>query len=264
MAKRVLSIAGSDTWSGGGIQTDLKTFDNLHTFGLSVITCIAIEENGQFMIRPLPLELTKEQLQTIENSFTLDAVKIGLLADISTIDYILSFLKIKKEKFPVVLDPVLAFKESSSQYQDSYVDKIMSLAEYATILTPNLTEAKLLAGLAAIENITQMKQACLNIFAKSQCPVVIKGRDCISKEKAFDLFYDGNNFQLLEGPVAKKKTVNGAGCCFSSAICAFLAQGCSLEKAIAKSKKFVYRAIENGLFIDSQTGNVWYTGSCEQ
>ncbi|HPR81021.1 MAG TPA: bifunctional hydroxymethylpyrimidine kinase/phosphomethylpyrimidine kinase, partial [Enterococcus sp.] len=138
MAKITLTIGGSDTWGGGGIQTDLKTFENLQTFGLSVLTCIAVAENDDFVIRPLPASLIHEQLQTIEQTFQLDGVKIGLLASAEIVDLVIDFCQRNRGKFPIILDPVLAFKETEQQLQQDYLQKIRELAQWVDLITPNL------------------------------------------------------------------------------------------------------------------------------
>ncbi|MFV0557086.1 MAG: hydroxymethylpyrimidine/phosphomethylpyrimidine kinase [Enterococcus sp.] len=258
MVKKTLTIGGSDTWGGGGIQTDLKTFENHATFGLSVLTCLAVAEKEAFAIRNLPSDLVRQQLQTIEASFQLDAIKIGLLSGSQTVEAVKEFSQKMQGQTPIVLDPVLAFKETQASYQQEYVKQILDLAMATDLVTPNLVEAAMLADFPDLKTLADVQLASQRIFDKTQTPVVIKGGARLAGEEALDYFYDGVTEQIFKGPKSARLTTNGAGCCFSAAICANLAQGNSLSNGIQKSKQFVYEAIENGLVIEGATGNVWH------
>lgn len=258
MIKKVLTIGGSDTWGGGGIQTDLKTFENHGVFGLSVLTCIAVSSQNSFVIRQLPSELVSEQLQTITTAFELSAIKIGLLSDCASIKLVQEFCREQPPAIPIILDPVLAFKETAAQYQQEYSEALLQLARQATLLTPNLLEAALLADCAPITTIEELIQAARIIYQKTGTAVVIKGGSRFPDSKAIDLYYDGTVLNVLEGPRSKKETTNGAGCCFSAAICSCLAKGTSLLTSVERSKRFVFEAIEDGVIVEGPAGNVWH------
>jgi pyridoxine kinase len=257
MTKITLTIGGSDTWGGGGIQTDLKTFENLQTFGLSVLTCIAVAENDDFVIRPLPASLIHEQLQTIEQSFQLDGVKIGLLASIEIVDLVIDFCQRNRGQFPIILEPVLAFKETEQQLQQDYLQKIRELAQLVDLITPNLKEMQRLVASAAIVSLVDMETTSQQLSEQTKTAVVLKGGPHILTDSAIDYYTDGINPHYFKGPISYQSTIHGAGCCFSAAICAHLAQGTPLIESIEKSKRFVYEAIENGLPIHD-AGNVWH------
>lgn len=258
MAKKVLTIGGSDSWGGGGIQTDLKTFEDHGVFGLSVLTCVAVSQNEDFVIRQLPLELIREQLNTINTSFELDALKIGLLSTIETVAVVEDFCRQLPENIPIILDPVLAFKETSQQYQREYAEALLKLGENVTIMTPNLIEAHLLADNASSETLADLKITAETIFHKTNTPVVIKGGSRFPASQAIDFYYDGEKTEVLAGPRSTKVTTNGAGCCFSAAICSHLAQGEEMMASLISSKKFVYEAIENGVPVTEVDGDVWH------
>lgn len=257
MVLKILTIGGSDTWGGGGIQTDLKTFENLQSFGLSVLTCIAVEKNEDFVIRSLPAYLIDEQLKTIESSFQLDGIKIGLLSNLETIELVQDFCKRNRGNFPIILDPVLAFKETEQHLQDEYIDKIKKLIPFADVVTPNLKEMKLLTNYSEIQTISDMEKTCQQLFAETGTPILLKGGTKIAKDSAIDYYMDGKVTQKFDGPISEKKTINGAGCCLSAAICSYLAQGFSMIESIKLSKRFVYEAIENGVSLGAD-GNVWH------
>lgn len=257
MIKKVLTIGGSDTWGGGGIQTDLKTFENLQVFGLSVLTSIALEKEGDFFIEPLSPTLVEAQLQTIEQSFQLHGVKIGLLATVETIDIVIAFCQRNQGKFPIVLDPVMAFKESEQRLYNDYLTKMKELIPLTDLVTPNLTEMKMLLARNKIETLSDMREANQLFVETFHTATFLKGRQQIDAASAIDCYADETTIQQYSGPISDKPTINGAGCCLSSAICSHLALGFSLAESLERSKKFVYEAIEQGVAIN-QTGNVWH------
>jgi len=258
MTKTLLTIAGSDTLAGGGLQADLKTFEDYHLFGLTAITCIATMKNGQFEIADLPTELLKDQLRTIKENLSIDGIKIGLIHQLESLEIVKNFL----ETFdgPIVLDPVMAFKETNRVYSDAYREKLIELFPFASVITPNLKEAEILSQ-QKISNLTEMEQAAERIIALGAQSVVIKGGERLSGDLASDLFYDGKNFENFSKPKLANATINGAGCTFASAIAANLVSGKSLIPAISESKEFVYQGIENGVLLKNGDGNVWFGDS---
>ncbi|MGG5316247.1 bifunctional hydroxymethylpyrimidine kinase/phosphomethylpyrimidine kinase [Enterococcus sp. AZ072] len=256
MTKNILTIAGSDTLGGGGLQSDLKTFEQYQLFGLTAVTCIAVVEDKEFIIQDLSSKLLEQQLQTIQSGVDLAGIKIGLINNIRSLQVIKHFLQ--KQNVPIVLDPVLAFKETTEVYQKNYRDlMIQELFPLATIVTPNLKEAELLSGLSITDELS-MKKAAENIQQQGKTSVVIKGGQRLAGKTALDLYYDGNEFELYRKPKLMEKTINGAGCTFASAIASNLVLGKSSTEAIQQSKKFVYQAIQHGVVLKNGDGNVWY------
>lgn len=255
MTKTVLTIAGSDTLAGGGLQSDLKTFENHHLFGLTAITCIAVIKDHQFEINDLSPSLLQDQLMSIKQEVTLSGIKLGLIHDIASLLIVKKFLA----DFigPIVIDPVMAFKESDQIYSQAYRNGLIELFPLATIITPNLKEAELLSQ-QVITNLDQMKQAAQIMIDLGAPAVVIKGGERLAGDLASDLFYDGNTYQLFSKPKLAKTTINGAGCTFASAITSNLVLGKDLPTAIANSKDFVYQSIQRGIILNSGEGNVWY------
>lgn len=253
MVLKTLTIGGSDTWGGGGIQTDLRTFENLNTFGLTVLTCIAVEEGDNFAIRALSVELVKEQLQTIEKNFQLDGVKIGLLATVEIVEVVIDFCRRHQGEFPIILDPVLAFKETQEQLAAEYIEKMKTLFPLVDLITPNRNEAQLLANSEPIETLEAMVDVTKKLADQIKVKMIVTGGGLI----ATDLYRDGMETRAFTGPLSEKKTNHGAGCSFSSAICSHLAQDFSLFESIDKSKKYVFEAIENGVIV-GDAGNVWH------
>lgn len=255
MTKNILTIAGSDTLAGGGLQADLKTFEDFDTFGLTVITCIAVLLKNEFNIYDVEPDLVAKQLNTIQNNVVLDTIKIGLIHNLETMTLIKKFLQ--ESQVPIVLDPVLAFKETDEIHNNQYREKLINeLFPLATIVTPNLKEAELLSQ-QSISNLAEMQQAAQKIYSFGPQSVIIKGGERLAGELACDLFFDGTQCQVLQKTKINKKTVNGAGCTFASAIAANLALDQSLLDAVLNSKDFVYQAIKRGVTLKNGAGNVW-------
>lgn len=258
MTKTVLTIAGSDTLAGGGLQSDVKTFENYRLFGLTAITCIATMKNEQFEITDLPTELLKDQLRTIKENLSIDGIKIGLVHQLESLEIVKNFLRTFDG--PIVLDPVMAFKETNRVYSDTYREKLIELFPYAAVITPNLKEAEILSQ-QKISNLTEMEQAAERIIALGAQSVVIKGGERLSGDLASDLFYDGQKFENFSKPKLANVTINGAGCTFASAIAANLVSGKTLIPAISESKEYVYQGIKNGVLLKNGEGNVWFGDS---
>lgn len=258
MTRTILTIAGSDTLAGGGLQSDLKTFEDYHLFGLTAITCIAVVKNGQFAITNLPTELLNDQLNTIKDNLSLDGIKLGLIHQLESLEIVKSFLR--SFDGPIVLDPVMAFKETDHVYNDCYREKLIELFPFATVITPNLKEAELLSQ-QKISNPTEMEQAAKKIIDLGAQSVVIKGGQRLSGNLASDLFYNSETFQYFSKPKLSNVTINGAGCTFASAIAANLVLGKDLVNAIEDSKEYVYQGIKNGLLLKNGEGNVWFGDS---
>ncbi|MGK0551984.1 bifunctional hydroxymethylpyrimidine kinase/phosphomethylpyrimidine kinase [Enterococcus faecalis] len=258
MTKKILTIGGSDPFSGGGIQTDLKTFENFRLFGLSALTCIATAQGNQFQVHNLSAKLLESQLASLPKA-SLAGVKIGLIHNIQSISVIRSFL-IKQPDLPIVLDPVFVFKESASRYEKEYIAALSNeLFPLATVITPNLKEAELLTK-RQLTTIDDVQAGAEQLYEMGASSVVIKGGNRLAGDKAVDNFYDGKRHRLYSKPKQQVKTINGAGCGFSSAIAAGLVLGEELTSAITNAKQYISESITSGVTIDSEFGSVWYGG----
>lgn len=259
MKKKILTIAGSDPFAGGGLQADLKTFEDHGIFGLSALTCVAVVEYDEFIVHDIEPQLLEAQLETILTNVSIDGIKIGLIHNLKSVQIIKKYLK--STNIPIVLDPVLAFKETESIYHQDYIQAITGLFPLTDIITPNLKEAELLTNMQ-ITTIADLRMAGKKLLELGANRVVIKGGDRFPGEIAYDLFYD-DKLHLLAKPKLESININGAGCTFASAIASNLVLGYDMYEAITKSKEFVYHAIENGIHISDNAGNVW-SGGCQQ
>ncbi|MCW6652560.1 hydroxymethylpyrimidine/phosphomethylpyrimidine kinase [Aerococcaceae bacterium NML210727] len=259
MKRVVLTIGGSDSWAGGGVATDLKTMEAFGVFGVMALTCVAVADDVQgFVIRPLDAELFKQQLATLEASYDFHAIKIGLISTIEMVDIVSEFLS--RQTCPIVVDPVLAFKETDERYDAAYVQGIAQLCRQATVITPNLVETMMLSGVDAIHSLAMAEEVGQQLHVQLGVPVIVKGGGRLATEGAIDILCYESGCQLFAASKLAQPTVNGAGCSFASAIAANLAQGVDLITAINRAKDFVHCSIENGYILKDGSGNVWYGG----
>ncbi|CEG29269.1 pyridoxine/pyridoxal/pyridoxamine kinase [Bacillus sp. B-jedd] len=257
--KKVLTIAGSDTSGGAGIQADLKTFQELGVYGMTALTTIVTmkPEGWNHEVHPLPVETLKKQLETIL-SVGIDAMKTGMLGTVEIIE--LAAKVIDENKLgKVVIDPVMVCKGEDEVLNPETTDAMRELlVPRATVVTPNLFEAGQLAKTGPIRDMDQMKNAAAIIHDQGAKYVVIKGGSKFDYEgKAVDLLFDGKNYKLYETEKLGTTYTHGAGCTYSSAIAAGLAKGQSVEEAIDTAKVFITEAIRHGFKLNEYVGPTW-------
>ncbi|MFD2305819.1 bifunctional hydroxymethylpyrimidine kinase/phosphomethylpyrimidine kinase [Enterococcus termitis] len=261
MIKKVLTVAGSDSSGGAGIQADLKTFEEYGTFGFSSLTSIVTmdpDEGWSHTVTPIEPDLVEKQLKTIFAGAPLDAMKTGMLGTIEAIEITRKYIDTFSME-NIVIDPVMACKGTSELLQPENVAAMTRLLlPKATITTPNLVEAGILSEMGDLTSVDQMKEAAKKILHLGPKNVVIKGGHRLKTDKAIDLFYDGTNFTIFEEELFATDFNHGAGCTFAAAVTAGLAKGYPVEKSVALAKKFVAAAIKNGQKINPFLGHVWH------
>lgn len=236
--KVVLSIAGSDSSGGAGIQADLKTFEAFGVFGTCAITVLTAQNtSGVKAIQAVDAEFIKEQIQVVLDDFDVAAIKIGMLYSKEIIEAVESM--ISTLKIPIVLDPVFISKVGSALLQDDAIDAMKGLFRYVSVITPNMHEAHQLFGYKhgdsdSLEEITQ-----------SACPVLVKNQVLEMPHGliSVDQLFFKHQKRVFQSPMLDTTNLHGTGCSYSSAIAANLALGKTLEEAIAISKEFLYKAI---------------------
>lgn len=257
MPNRILTIAGSDTLSGGGLQADLVTFSEYGNVGFTAITSIVTVVQEEFFIHPIEQRLFKEQLKTIQSLPKMDGIKIGLLPNVAMIKEVGGFLQKNQEAF-VVCDPVLVFKETGTQVVENEAQAmIQHIFPFADIVTPNKEEARVLSEMCEIHTIDEMKAAAEKIHRLGAKSVVVKGGARLDGGLAVDVFYDGIDFLTLETKKLDTLNNNGAGCTFASAITSAKVNGMTVQEAIIDAKDFVYQGIQHGVVLTDTIGNVW-------
>ncbi|TLG80269.1 bifunctional hydroxymethylpyrimidine kinase/phosphomethylpyrimidine kinase [Vagococcus zengguangii] len=261
MIPNVLTIAGSDSSGGAGLQADLKTFQEYGVYGFNAITSIVTmdpQTNWSHHVTPIEPTLVEQQLTTIFAGKNIKALKTGMLGDIETIDLAADYIE-KYTVEHVVIDPVMACKGTTELLQPENVVRLKEkLIPLATVATPNLLEAKFLADMDDITTLPEMKEAAKKIIALGAENVVIKGGKNFDENEAIDLFYDGENFVELRSPKIETNHNHGAGCTFAAATTAGLAKGLTPLEAVTLAKDFVTSAIQNGVTINPFVGHIWH------
>jgi hydroxymethylpyrimidine/phosphomethylpyrimidine kinase len=237
-----LTIAGSDSSAGAGIQADLKTFSALGVYGLTAVTCVVAETPGLVSkIEPVSGELVREQIEVLLRSFPVAAIKTGLLFSGDIIAEVARVLQ-RHESTPLVIDPVMVATSGDALLRDDAVQTYeRELFPLAALVTPNLGEASRLLG-KSIRDLPAMRQAGEILTEKYGVPVLLKGGH-LASDDAIDLLFLGGNVIEFSAPFSRGIATHGTGCTYSAAITAGVANGLSLEEAIRRAKKFVTAAI---------------------
>lgn len=240
----VLTIAGSDSGGGAGIQADLKTFTAHHVYGMSVITALTAQNTlGVQGIYPVEPSFIKQQMTSVFDDISIDAIKIGMLASSDIINVLATALKLHLN-IPIVLDPVIVATSGDKLLaDDAYTTLIEKLFPLAFVITPNRKETEILAKMS-INTVDDMKKAAGKLHKLGPKYVVVKGGDLHNIKEAIDVLFDGNTFMLFSHKKINTKNTHGTGCTFSSAIAANLAKREDIYQAVKKAKQYISHAIE--------------------
>ncbi|WP_413521714.1 bifunctional hydroxymethylpyrimidine kinase/phosphomethylpyrimidine kinase [Brochothrix thermosphacta] len=259
--KKTLTIAGSDSSGGAGLQADLKTFQEYGTFGFSAVTSIVTmdpDNNWSHGVTIIDSEVVRAALKTVLSGGPVDAMKTGMLGSVENTKAAADAIEQHQLK-NVVIDPVMVCKGEDELMQPENAAAIRDLlVPLATVVTPNLFEASQLAQTAPITDLEGMKVAAAKIHALGANYVVIKGGKALQTDKAIDLLFDGSNYTVLEAPKVPGNHNHGAGCTFAAAITAGLANGMTVSESVAKAKDFVTAAIKDGFALNQFIGPVWH------
>jgi hydroxymethylpyrimidine/phosphomethylpyrimidine kinase len=244
---KALTIAGSDSGGGAGVQADLKTFMALDVYGTSVITAVTAQNTlGVQGVVELPTEFVAQQFDSVLSDIGTQAAKTGMLASIPLVRTVSQ--KVQEYKLSqLVVDPVMVAKGGHPLLREE-ARRVLAetLLPLALVVTPNLHEAGLLAGIE-VSDRTSMEEAARRIRALGPAYVVVKGGHL--EHEACDLLFDGRSFRAYTSPKIETVCTHGAGCTFSAAITAALAKGQEVAEAVALAKAFVSRAIAAGFLI---------------
>jgi hydroxymethylpyrimidine/phosphomethylpyrimidine kinase len=251
-----LTIAGSDTSAGAGIQADLKTFGALGVYGLTAITCIVAETPGLVSeIEALSAELICAQMEVLLKSFPVAAIKTGLLFSGEIVSAVARMLRADAARATstLVVDPVMVATSGDLLVRDDAVEAYeRELFPLAALVTPNLDEATRLLG-EPIGDLQAMRTAGARLTEKYRIPVLLKGGH-LSGQDAIDLLFVAGNVVEFSAPFSRGIATHGTGCTYSAAITAGLASGLSLEGAVRRAKKFVTATIAQHLSWKTASG----------
>ncbi|MEM3608516.1 MAG: bifunctional hydroxymethylpyrimidine kinase/phosphomethylpyrimidine kinase [Candidatus Bathyarchaeia archaeon] len=253
---RVLTIAGSDSGGGAGIQADLKTLAALGVYGATALTAVTAQNTvGVSAIQDVDPGVVRAQIRAVLDDIGVDAVKTGMLHTPEIIETVSE--ELERVKSPIVVDPVMVAKSGAPLLEDRALktlrDKLIPLS---TVVTPNIPEAEKIAGIEDIRSIEDAERAAEIISGLGARAVVVKGGHLPTPGKAVDILYFDGRFRLFEGERFESEATHGTGCSFASAIAAELAKGRQIPEAVEKAKGFIAYAIKFGFKIGRGHGPV--------
>jgi len=254
---KALTIAGSDSGGGAGIQADLKTFAAFGVYGCSVITAITAQNTRQVTgVEPVSPEMVRKQLEAVLSDILPDVVKTGMLANAAIIRAVASSLSAAR-RIPLVVDPVMLSKSGDALLTPEAAATLRELlVPLADLITPNIPEAEVLTGkkLKSDEDFHEAARQLHNMGARA---VLLKGghrprpvgEADPERSEVVDLFYDGREFHSIRGPWVNTPHTHGTGCTLASAIAAGLAQGLELHPAVLQARTYLTKALEAGFAV---------------
>jgi hydroxymethylpyrimidine kinase/phosphomethylpyrimidine kinase len=243
-----LSIAGSDSGGGAGVQADLKTFAALGVHGTTAITCLTAQNPRRVLgVHPAPAAFVHQQLEAIFSEVPPAAVKTGMLFSAPIIRAVAEFLS-QHPKLPVIVDPVMVATSGARLLQPAAVRALRNeLLPRASLITPNLDEAALLTGIA-LKEPEDLRAAARILRETFGCAALVKGGHLPGAE-AIDLFWDGTEELLLAAPRTRISSTHGTGCSYSAAIAGYVALGCGLSQAVQMAKNHITQAIAQAVSV---------------
>jgi hydroxymethylpyrimidine/phosphomethylpyrimidine kinase len=242
-----LTIAGSDSSAGAGVQADLKTFSALGVYGLTAVTCIVAEIPGKVSrVEPVSVEIVGQQIEVLLRNFPIDAIKTGLLCSAEIISAVAKAIRskgrISGQHIPIVIDPVIVATSGDMLLEPGAIEAYeRELFPLASLITPNLDEAERLLG-TEIKDRQAMHRSGKDLERKFGTAILLKGGHLRGTDAVDLLFIDGKVIEF-SAPFVHGVATHGTGCTYSAAITAGLASGLSLEAAITRAKKFVTESI---------------------
>ena len=251
-----LSIAGSDSGGGAGIQADMKAMEAQGVFATTVVTAVTAQ-NTQAVLDAfeLPPDLIAKQIDAVYDDFTVGATKTGMLSSAAIIEVVAEKLQERKVS-PLVVDPVMISKSGFSLLRDDAVETLRErLLPLATLVTPNALEARRLTGIE-VDSKEGQEEAAVAIHAMGPGAVLVKGGHVDETGDALDVLYDGKRMHAFRAPRIVTQNTHGTGCTYASAIAANLARGFSLKESVARAKRYVTEAIRHAPAIGQGHGPI--------
>lgn len=252
-APPALTIAGSDSGGGAGIQADLKTFASLGVHGTSAITCVTAQNpKGVRGIQAVRPEIVRRQIEAVFDAFRPAAVKTGMLFSTQIIRVVVRFFQ-DKGMPPLIVDPVMVATSGARLLQASAVKAMRDeLLPLATLVTPNLDEAAILIG-RNLASVDDLRDAAREIKERWGCAALVKGGHLKGMKEAVDFFYDGTTELLLSAPFVRGVSTHGTGCVYSAAIAGHLALGRDLSRAVELAKHYITNAIAESVIANGHS-----------
>ncbi|NHN94375.1 bifunctional hydroxymethylpyrimidine kinase/phosphomethylpyrimidine kinase [Acetobacter thailandicus] len=258
---RVLSIAGSDSGGGAGIQADIKTITTLQGYAMTAITALTAQNtHGVDSILPVPPEFLRQQIHAVLNDLGTDAFKTGMVGGAAEIRVVAEEIQHYVSRFPdvpVVVDPVMVAKGGAALLAEEVLDTLQNvLLPQATVITPNIPEAICLVK-QDITTVNEMRQAARRLYNATGAAVVVKGGH-LTDDTLVDVLFDGVNFSEFSDTRINTRHTHGTGCTLASALATRLAQGYSLFDAVHQARAYVRQAIVMAPGLGGGAGPLWH------
>ena len=255
MTEVALTIAGSDSGGGAGIQADLKTFAMHFVHGTSAITCVTAQNTvGVEVVEAMNPAVVEAQIEAIAGDLQVKAVKTGMLLNSEIMAGVAK--QLEKHRFDwLVVDPVMVSRTGVRLIDDLAIASLQILVSRADLVTPNRYEAQILSGLT-VDTLAELQQAAIIIYQRFGTTVLAKGGSLGGSDRSSDVWYDGKVIKTLFTKTIDTNNTHGTGCTLSAAICANLALGKELGTAVADAKDYVTKALEHSLAIGRGNGPV--------
>ena len=238
-----LTIAGSDSGGGAGIQADLKTFAALRVHGTSAITCVTAQNpKGVLGIQACKPGIVRQQVEAVFAELRPDAVKTGMLYSEEIVGTVAAFFA-RGHRPPLIVDPVMVSTSGARLLRPSAIRALTGkLLPLAALITPNLDEAQILVS-RRLSSLEDLRRAAKEMHRRFGCAALVKGGHLTGGREAADIFFDGHTELLLSAPFVRGVNTHGTGCTYSAAITALLALGLTLIRAVELAKTYITRAI---------------------
>jgi len=255
-----LTVAGSDSGGGAGVQADLKTFAALGVHGTSAITCLTAQNpKGVQGIRATNADFVRLQMEAVFAEMLPGAIKTGMLFDASIIRTVASFMR-RDGCPPLIVDPVMVATSGTCLLKRNAVQALLAeLLPMATLVTPNIDEAQIILD-RRITSLDDLRSAARDIKTRFGCAALVKGGHLTQLESAVDFYYDGTTELLLKAPFVKGVSTHGTGCTYSAAITAFIALGDDMATATSKAKEYITQAIAQSILVSGHHILNWLPG----
>jgi pyridoxine kinase len=254
---KAMTIAGSDTSGGAGMEADLKTFQEMGVYGMTALTCIVAQnphKEWAHEIYPIELDVIEKQISTICDGIGCDAMKTGMLGSADLVELVAKTIDRCHLK-NVVIDPVMVCKGIETIMVPEAAAAIKKvLVKRADVITPNTIEAAYLADMPKVKSLEDMKEAAGRIKELGAKYVIMKAGDRFAGAEALDIIYDGKEFTINKHPKITNCFNQGAGCTFSAGITAGLAKGLSVKDALLATEKFISAALQGSFRLNKYSG----------
>jgi hydroxymethylpyrimidine/phosphomethylpyrimidine kinase len=235
-----LTIAGSDSGGGAGIQADIKTFAALGVHGASAVTCITAQNPKEVRsVQPIRAQIVQDQIMVVMEVLKPKVVKAGMLY---SAEIIRAVLRAVPRKVTLIIDPVMISTSGALLLETSAVTALEALIERADLVTPNLHEAEHLLG-RKIADVEALRAAAREFHERFGCAALMKGGHLTGVNSAIDFYYDGSTELMLEAPFVRNVSTHGTGCTYSAAIAGYCALGFKLPDAVTRAKEFITNSI---------------------